>query len=46
MVQILCTLYENGEIISVETFPGNGGEREMKENGGEDEFQYDIYDIL
>jgi hypothetical protein len=37
--------YVNGRIISVETVPGMGGEG-MRENGGEGDFKYDIFDIL
>jgi hypothetical protein len=32
-------------MIPVETIPGMGGGR-IKENGGEGEFRYDIFDIL
>jgi hypothetical protein len=32
-------------MISVETVPGMGG-GEIKENCGENEFKYDIFDIL
>jgi hypothetical protein len=34
-------MYVNGKMIPVETIPGIG-EGRMKENGGGDEFKYDI----
>jgi hypothetical protein len=36
-------MYVNGKMISVETIPGMGGEREIKEKG---EFKYDKFDTL
>jgi hypothetical protein len=33
-------------MIPVETIPGIGGRRRIKENGGGVEFKYDIFDIL
>jgi hypothetical protein len=44
--------YVNGKMRPVESIPGKGdGEKRergggIKENGGEGEFNYDIYDIL
>jgi hypothetical protein len=35
----------NGKMKAVETIPGMGGGR-IKENDGEGEFNYDIFDIL
>jgi hypothetical protein len=35
----------NGKILSVETIPRMGG-KWIKENVGEDEFKFDIFDIL
>jgi hypothetical protein len=37
-------MYVNGKMIPVETIPGMDGG--IKENGGGDEFKYDIFDIL
>jgi hypothetical protein len=34
----------NGKIISFESIPGMG-ERGIKENGGGDEFNYDIFNV-
>jgi hypothetical protein len=36
-------IHVNGKMISVEAIPGMGG---MRENGGESEFKYEIFDIL
>jgi hypothetical protein len=36
-------MYVNGNIISFETIPGMG---EIKEEGGEGEFKYDVVDVL
>jgi hypothetical protein len=36
-------MYVNGKMIPVETIPGMG-EGEIKENDGEGEFKYDIFD--
>jgi hypothetical protein len=38
-------MYVNGKMLSVETISGSGGWG-TKENGGEDEFKYEIFDIL
>jgi hypothetical protein len=35
----------NAKMRAVETIPRMGGGR-IKENGGEDEFKYDIFDLL
>jgi hypothetical protein len=45
MVQILCAHVCKWKMIPVETIPGMGGRR-IKENGGEGEFNYDIFDTL
>jgi hypothetical protein len=37
-------MYVNGKMRPVETIPARGGG--IKENDGEDEFNYDIFDIL
>jgi hypothetical protein len=38
-------MYVNAKMIPVETVPGVGGEG-IKENGGEGELKYDIFDTL
>jgi hypothetical protein len=38
-------MYVNAKMVSVKTIPGIRG-REIKESGGEDEFKYDVLDIL
>jgi hypothetical protein len=38
-------MYINGKMISAETIPIMG-DTEIKENGGGDEFKYDIFDIF
>jgi hypothetical protein len=38
-------MYVNGKIIPVKTIPGMGGGR-IRENDGDGEFKYDIFDIL
>jgi hypothetical protein len=38
-------MFVNAKMISVETIPVIG-EREIKENGGGGEFNYDIFDTL
>jgi hypothetical protein len=38
-------MYENGNMIPVETVPGMGG-GEIKETGGKGEFKNDIFDVL
>jgi hypothetical protein len=43
--KILCTIYLNGKMKTVESIP-RMKEGEIKENDGEDEFNYDIFKIL
>jgi hypothetical protein len=38
-------MYVNGKMVSDETIPGMG-QGEMKENGGEGQFKYDIFATL
>jgi hypothetical protein len=38
-------VYENGKMRNVETIPGMG-EGGIKENGGENKFKYNIFDML
>jgi hypothetical protein len=38
-------MYLNTKIVSVESIPGMGEEK-IKENGGEGESKYDIFDTL
>jgi hypothetical protein len=38
-------MHVNGEMTPVETIPGMG-EGKIKENGGGNEFKYDVFDIL
>jgi hypothetical protein len=38
-------MYINRKMIPVETVPGMGKHR-IKDNGGRDEFKYDIFDTL
>jgi hypothetical protein len=39
-------MYVNAKMIPVETIPGMGGERGIKENNGGGELKYDKFDIL
>jgi hypothetical protein len=41
VVEYYVLIYENGKMRPVETIPGVGGEREIKEKDGEGEFNYD-----
>jgi hypothetical protein len=36
-------MYINSKMVSVETIPGMEGRGKIKENGGGDEFKYDIF---
>jgi hypothetical protein len=38
-------MYINGKILPVETIPGMG-KRRIKENCGQGEFNYDVFDIF
>jgi hypothetical protein len=38
-------MYVNGDMITFETIPEMGRKR-IKENGGEGEFKYDVFNIL
>jgi hypothetical protein len=44
-VNTVYTCMEMKKKLYVETIPGNG-EGKMKENGGEGEFKYNVFDIL
>jgi hypothetical protein len=39
-------MYVNGKMIPIETIPGMGGQKVIKENDGGGEFKYYIFDIL
>jgi hypothetical protein len=38
-------MHVNGKMIPIETIPGVGVKRVLKENGGGCEFKYDTFDI-
>jgi hypothetical protein len=45
MCKYCVHMYGNEKKLYVETIPGNG-EGKIKENGGEGEFKYNVFDIL